>query len=73
MLITGAYRQSHLIMGAPFSYTKFYGLICVCKFIPICAIDAAFGKSEFTKDHVKIASRAATLWFTISRCAPSHC
>ena len=40
-------------MGAPFSYTKCYGLICGCKFIPICAIDAAFGKSEFTKDRVK--------------------
>ena len=40
-------------MGAPFSYTKCYGLICGCKYIPICAIDAALGKSEFTKDRVK--------------------
>jgi hypothetical protein len=40
-------------MGAPFSYMECYGLLCGRKYIPICAIDAAIGKSEFTKDRVK--------------------
>ena len=40
-------------MGAPFSYIKGHGLFCGRKYIPICTIDAAIGKSEFTKDGVK--------------------
>ena len=40
-------------MGAPFSFMQYNGLICGRKYIPICAIDAAIGKSEFTKDRVK--------------------
>ena len=39
--------------GCAIFYTKCYKLICGCKYIPICAIDAAIGKSEFTKDRVK--------------------